>query len=155
MTIMQINVTESSLHPTSLGTTANNSEEVHPINTNIREALEFKTLQGSCQHMQSLLMALKQRPIEWAKEFIEIRDTIDRKQSSLRSLQSSIVPLKSASLNFSLGSSEKVKEAHARDCNQLCALASNAKLEASELLEQLVTKVAYWETTIMKLTLIE
>ena len=60
-----INATKLSLCLTSLGITANNSEEVHPINAKIGEALECKTLQGLHLHVQSLPMDLQQRTITW------------------------------------------------------------------------------------------
>ena len=59
--------------------------------------------------MQSLPIALQQRSIEWAEEFI---DLILRKQTTMQNIRTSLIPPKSALavLKFNLGASQTFKE---------------------------------------------
>lgn len=84
--------------PTSEGVTMHN-EEINLIN-NIGEALECDIIKRLKDSMQSLPLALQQRTVEWTEDFLQLRDKVNKKLISLRKLQTSTVPPKSASLKF-------------------------------------------------------
>ena len=100
-------------------------------------------------------MTLQQRTIKWTEEFLYKRDLIQRKQTTLRNLQSTIVPPRSEMPKFELGASGMVKEVHDLEFNQLCTIVNYSKQKVGHIFKRLITKVADWETVIIKYTLIK
>ena len=82
---------------TSMGIITDNSENIYPDN-NIGEDLECDNINTLYENIQSLPMTLQQRTIERTEEFIDKRDKIQKKPTSLNNLQYSIVPPKLAFL---------------------------------------------------------
>ena len=91
-------------------------------------------------------MELQQRTIEWTEEFLDANNKIQKKQTSLGNLQSSIVLTKSELLEFYLRVPERVKEVCKNEHTHICTIAKNSKLEMINLFRKFITKVADWET---------
>ena len=85
-------------------------------------------------------MALEQRTIKWTEEFLEKRDLVQHKQTTLRNRQSCIVLPKSEMLKFELGASEMVKEVCNVEFDQLCTISNDAKQKTGHLLKRLIKK---------------
>ena len=74
----------------------------------------------------------------------------------MRNLQTSTVPYKSAIVNFKLGASEQSKEVTKHECNHLCTIAEEAKIQASTLFQRknTITKQALKATLKFKKSLV-
>ena len=98
---------------------------------------------------------MQQRTVKLTEELLDDRDLIQHKQTTLKNLWSTIVLPKSAMLKLALGASEIVKEVHNLEFNQLCAITNESKQKVGHLFKRLITKVADWETAIIKYTVIK